>query len=216
MAEVIRHAADFAKQELEGEATGHDWWHSERVWKNARHIAEGEDVDATVVELAAILHDVADPKTNDGDEAAGLAKVRGWLENSGIDPETIAHVMDIIATMSFSKTVSGDHDQLSLEAKVVQDADRLDALGAVGIARAFAFGGKHERVLYDPTIKPKLPQTPDEYKTAKTTTVNHFYDKLLLLKDRLNTDTARHIAEGRHRYMEEFLEQFYAEWEGKR
>lgn len=208
---IITRTATFVRQQLEGESTGHDWWHAERVWRNAQRIAASESVNQTVVELAALLHDVADPKVNDGDEEAGLQRVRDWLRELELPPSETDQVMSIISTMSFSKTVDGNHHALSLEAKVVQDADRLDALGAIGIARAFAYGGKDRREMYNPEVAPMLPRTAAEYKAARTTTINHFYDKLLLLKDRMNTATGQALAAERHQYMRDFLQQFYAE-----
>lgn len=180
----------------------------------AVNIAHGENADLYIVELAALLHDIADWKFNGGDESAGPSAARDWMERIGVDPECINHVCDIIATMSF-KGSGVETEMATIEGKCVQDADRLDAIGAVGIARTFAFGGHFGRPIYDPEIEPILHRSAAEYKASAGPTINHFYEKLLLLKDRMQTTTGRKLAQGRHQFMEAFLAQFYSECEGK-
>lgn len=198
---------------LAGAEAGHDWFHIERVWKTAKHIAQTEPVDGFIVELGALLHDVADSKFHGGDETVGPRQARAFLESLGVEESVVAHVENIVAHISFK---GGNHEQAfrSPELDVVQDADRLDALGAIGIARAFAYGGHKGRELYNPAIPPNLNMTKEEYKRSAAPTINHFYEKLLLLKDRMNTATGRAMAERRHRFMETYLEEFYREWEG--
>lgn len=198
---------------LAGAEAGHDWFHIERVWKTARHIAQAEPVDGFIVELGALLHDIADSKFHGGDETVGPRQARAFLESLGVEESVVAHVENIVAHISFK---GGNHEQAfrSPELDVVQDADRLDALGAIGIARAFAYGGHKGRELYNPAIPPNLNMTKEEYKRSAAPTINHFYEKLLLLKDRMNTATGRAMAERRHRFMETYLEEFYREWEG--
>lgn len=210
---ILRAAEDFARDVLTGESSGHDWWHIVRVRALARTIAAGEHADGFVCELAALLHDIADPKVA-GTWESGLARVRDWLTAHDVPQNEREHVLEIIATISFAG--GSKPAPRTLEGRVVQDADRLDAIGAIGIARAFAYGGAHGRVLYDPTLAPRETMTAEEYRTQMTPTINHFYEKLLLLKDRLNTDYARRLAEQRHRVMETFLDEFYAEWDGVR
>ncbi len=211
---IIRNTIDFVKETLADAEGGHDWWHIRRVWKVARHIAEREEVDPFVVELGALLHDIADAKFHDGDESVGPKVARAFLETQGVEEEITGHVENIIKYISFK---GGNHSAAfhSKELAVVQDADRLDALGAIGIARTFNYGGFRNRALYDPNIPPKLNMTKEEYKKNAAPTINHFYEKLLLLKDRMNTDTGRKMAERRHRFMEQYLEEFYREWEGE-
>lgn len=196
---------------MSGDSSGHDWWHIHRVWHNALAIAGHEVVDTTVVQLAALLHDIGDWKFHDGDETAGPRLARQWLEGQQVDEVTIAHVCDIIANLSF-KGAGVEVPTLSLEGQVVQDADRLDAIGAIGIARAFAYGGSKGRQMHDPDAAPTMHATFEQYKANTGTTINHFHEKLLLLKDRLNTPTARAMAERRHAFMLEFLREFEAEW----
>ncbi len=210
MQDIIKKTAEFVKKELEEAEAGHDWWHIYRVWKLAKHIAREEEVDMLVVELAALLHDIADSKFHEEGKGAKIA--RDFLVSLKIDNDKIMHITDIVEYISFSKKKNLD----SKEFKVVQDADRLDAIGAIGIARAFNYGGHKNRIFYDPELKPKLNMTREQYKNNKGTTINHFYEKLLLLKDRMNTETGKKMAEHRHRFMEKFLEEFYDEWEGKR
>lgn len=189
---------------------GHDWQHIERVWKNAKLIAGSERADQLTVELAALLHDIADSKFHNGDEAIGPKTAGDFLTSINVAPETIHHVQQIIKYISFKSGFdkAGFH---SLELDIVQDADRLDAIGAIGIARAFSYGGFKGREIYNPEIKPNLAMTKAEYKNSAAPTINHFYEKLLLLKDKMNTKTGRELAEQRHNFMLAYLEQFYAE-----
>ena len=211
--EIVAEAEAFARDVLTGESSGHDWWHIARVRALAHTIAMAEQADTFVCELAALLHDIADPKIA-GDWESGLARVRGWLVAHDVSAAEREHVLDIIASISFAG--GSKPTPTTLEGRVVQDADRLDALGAIGIARAFAYGGAHGRILYDPATAPRETMTAEEYRSQLTPTINHFYEKLLLLKDRMNTDYARRLAEQRHRVMEAFLDEFYAEWDGAR
>ncbi len=213
--EIIQNTINFVKEELQNAEGGHDWFHIERVYKNALLISESENVDKTVVSLGALLHDIADSKFHNGDETVGPKKARKFLKSQNISEETIDHVVKIIENVSF-KGGNKNQEFHSNELEVVQDADRLDALGAIGIARTFNYGGFKNRKLYDPEIKPNLNMTPSEYKVSDAPTINHFYEKLLLLKDRMNTETGRKIAEERHVFMETFLKQFYAEWNGEK
>ncbi|WP_353776931.1 HD domain-containing protein [Winogradskyella sp. 3972H.M.0a.05] len=213
---LIETTKDFVKTTLENAEGGHDWFHVLRVYNNTMLIAKTENVDATVVALAALLHDIADSKFHDGDEAIGPMKAREFLFSQNVDSTVIEHVVKIIENISFSKSLDKKNQWTSDELKVVQDADRLDALGAIGIARAFNYGGFKNRKMFDPGIPPNLNMTKEEYKKSTAPTINHFYEKLLLLKSKMNTKTGKKIAEQRHKYMEEYLEQFYAEWDGKR
>ncbi|QAA82075.1 HD domain-containing protein [Aequorivita sp. H23M31] len=213
--EIIQNTINFVKKELKDAEGGHDWFHIERVFKNALLISKNEDVDLTVVSLGALLHDIADYKFHDGDETVGPSKARKFLQSQNLSEEKMEHVVNIIENVSFK---GGNMEQRfhSKELDVVQDADRLDAIGAIGIARTFNYGGFKNRKMYDPEIKPNLNMTPEEYKNSDAPTINHFYEKLLLLKDNMNTHTGREIAEDRHWFMEKFLEQFYTEWEGRK
>ncbi len=204
----------FVQQELANAEGGHDWFHIERVYKNALLIAEEEDVNLDIIALGALLHDIADAKFHQGDETVGPKKAKQFLQQQNVESATIEHVIKIIEHISFK---GGNFQQQfhSKELAIVQDADRLDALGAIGIARTFNYGGFKNRKLYDPSIAPKLNMTKEEYKKGENPTINHFYEKLLLLKDRMNTQKGKQIAQERHLFMEKFLEQFYAEWEGK-
>lgn len=205
----------YVKQKLTGEGSGHDWWHVYRVWKTAQHIAQSEnDADTLVIELAALLHDIADWKFNNGDDNAGPAAARQWLESQQVDEKTIQHVCDIILNLSY-KGANVENKINTLEGQIVQDADRLDAIGAIGIARTFAYGGHANREMYDPEVKPQLHDSAESYKTSQGHTINHFYEKLLLLKDRMHTQSAKSLAQARHQYMKDFLNRFYQEWEGK-
>ena len=199
---------------MEGDSSGHDWWHVWRVWQTARNLAHEEGADLEVVELAALLHDVADWKFAGGDETAGPAAARVWLEAAGASEPLIAHVEQIVADLSF-KGAGVATPMHSLEGQVVQDADRLDAIGAVGIARAFAYGGHKGRILYDPAVRPEQHDSFAAYKRNNGPTINHFYEKLLLLADRMNTTAAKRLASERHALMEDFLAHFYREWEGR-
>ncbi|ARS37731.1 HD domain-containing protein [Pontibacter actiniarum] len=213
--ETIAAAATYVRNLLSGEGSGHDWWHILRVWNNAKSIAAQEDADRYVVELAALLHDIGDHKFHNGDETVGPRMAREWMEQHAVDEDTVQHVCQIIRDLSF-KGAGTSSAMATLEGRVVQDADRLDAIGAIGIARTFAYGGHKSREMYNPGIKPVLHDSFEAYKNNTAPTVNHFYEKLLLLKDRMHTETAKELAQQRHQYMEEFLEQFYAEWDGKR
>ena len=213
--EIIKNTIAFVKNELQNAEGGHDWFHIERVYKNALLISESEKVDKTIVSLGALLHDIADSKFHNGDETVGPKKARKFLKSQNISEETIDHVVKIIENVSF-KGGNKNQEFHSKELEVVQDADRLDALGAIGIARTFNYGGFKNRKLYDPEIKPNLNMTPSEYKASDAPTINHFYEKLLLLRDRMNTKTGRKLAEERHVFMETFLKQFYAEWNGEK
>ena len=211
---IIEKTIDFVKESLEDAEKGHDWWRVYRVWKLAKHVAQTEKVDLFVVELGALLHDIADSKFHDGDEEIGPRKARDFLSSLNVEEEVIVSVEDIILNISFK---GGRHfvKSKSKELQVVQDADRLDAMGAIGIARAFNFGGYKGRELYNPNIKPNLDMAKEEYKKNNNPTINHFYEKLLLLKDRMNTKTSKTMAEHRHQFMLNFLDQFYKEWEGE-
>lgn len=211
--DIISKTIAFVKERLLNAEGGHDWFHTHRVLKNAQLIAKTENVDMIVVSLGALLHDIADSKFYNGDEGIGPKISREFLFKNNVDSTIIEHVIQIIENISFK---GGKENQKfrSLELDVIQDADRLDAIGAIGIARCFNYGGFKNRKIYDPEIKPNLKMTKEEYKSSSAPTINHFYEKLLLLKDRMNTKTGRQIAEKRHQYMERFLKQFYAEWDG--
>lgn len=209
--QVLEKTIGFVQQKLLHAEGGHDWFHIQRVLTNAREIAAGEKVDLFVVELGALLHDIADYKFHAGDESIGPAVARDFLEQQQVSTEVIRHVENIIFWISFK---GGNEQQnfSSPELQVVQDADRLDAMGAIGIARTFNYGGFRERQIFDPEIKPNLKMSKEEYKKSQAPTINHFYEKLLLLKDRMNTATGRKLATERHEYMVQFLQQFYKEW----
>ncbi|MFW6389462.1 MAG: HD domain-containing protein [Marinilabiliaceae bacterium] len=211
---IITQTEDFVRTTLADAEGGHDWWHTLRVRDLARHIAETEPGDRFVVELGALLHDIADPKFNQGDEEAGPRKASAFLKSLNTDPEVTTHVENIVRHVSFK---GGTHPREfhSPELAIVRDADRLDAMGAIGIARTFNFGGFKNREIYNPGIPPKPDMTKEEYKQSTSPTINHFYEKLLLLKDRMNTATGKAMAEHRHRFMEQFLEEFFREWNGE-
>ena len=213
--DIILKTIAFVKEQLTGAEGGHDWFHIERVYKNALLISAEEQCDLLTVQLAALLHDIADSKFHNGDEAIGPKTARNFLDTLSVSAEIIDHVIKIIENISFKggKVV---RDFNSIELDIVQDADRLDAIGAIGIARAFNYGGFKNRALYDPNIAPNTAMTKEEYKNNNAPTINHFYEKLLLLKDKMNTVSGKKIAQERHRYMEGFLAQFYAEWEGEK
>ncbi len=213
--EIITATIEFVKQKLANAEGAHDWWHIYRVWKLAKYIAKHEKVDMLTVELGALLHDIADFKFHNGNERIGPKIARDFLTSLGLDDSIINHVAKIIENVSF-KGEAHIQPFKSPELDVVQDADRLDAIGAIGIARAFAFGGYKKNPLYDPRIKPKKNMTKEEYIKNNPPTINHFYEKLLLLKDRMNTKTGKKLALHRHKFMELFLEEFFAEWEGKK
>lgn len=209
---IIAHTIEFVKSKLTGDSSGHDWWHIYRVWNMSRKIQRIEGGDLFVVELAALLHDIADWKFNQT-EKSGLSIVSGWLKSQEVTPEISQKVIYIIEHISFKG--EGEQDKMNLlEGQIVQDADRLDAIGATGIARTFAFGGWKGNEMYNPAIKPVPKMTFDQYKKSNGTTINHFYEKLLLLKELMNTNTAKKIAENRHAFMELFLNRFFKEWEG--
>lgn len=212
--QIIKNTEAFVKNALKNAEGGHDWFHILRVWNNAKLISKNENVDGFVVELGALLHDIADSKFHEGDETIGPKIAREFLKNQQVDDSIIVHIENIISNISFK---GGNFEQKfnSPELEVIQDADRLDAIGAVGIARCFNYGGFKNRPLYNPEIYPDLNQTKEAYKNSEAPTINHFYEKLLLLKDRMNTATGREIAADRHLYMEHFLTQFYEEWNGR-
>lgn len=211
--QIIKNTEEFVKNTLKNAEGGHDWFHILRVRNNAKLISKNENVDEFVVELGALLHDIADSKFHDGDETVGPKIAREFLESQQVDDSMIIHIENIISNISF-KGGNFEQEFNSPELEVIQDADRLDAIGAVGIARTFNYGGFKNRPLYNPGIPPDLNQTKEAYKNSEAPTINHFYEKLLLLKDRMNTVTGRKIAVDRHLYMEHFLSQFYDEWEG--
>jgi len=212
--DVVVATADHVRSRMMSDSSGHDWWHIQRVWHVARQIALEESADLMVVELAALLHDIADWKFHGGDESAGPRAARDWLSQSDLAAQIVDHVCTIIATLSF-KGANVPTPMGSLEGSIVQDADRLDAIGAIGIARAFAYGGHKGRAMYDPQTPPESHHSFEDYKRNSGPTINHFYEKLLLLKERMNTRTARRIAEERHAFMELFLRQFSREWNGE-
>jgi uncharacterized protein len=211
--DLVNKTAGFVKLTLLDAEGGHDWFHIERVWNNAKLIAKEEKVNLLIVELGALLHDIADAKFHNGDETIGPKKARTFLTSLSVDEKITNHIINIIENISFK---GGNFKQTfnSKELEVIQDADRLDALGAIGIARAFNYGGFKNRALYNPEIKPNLHQTKEEYKKNDAPTINHFYEKLLLLKDKMNTETGKKIAENRHQFIEIYLQQFYDEWSG--
>jgi uncharacterized protein len=212
---IVNKTILFVKKKLDNAEGGHDWFHIERVYKNALSIADNEVCDDTVVKLGALLHDIADSKFHDGDETVGPKIAREFLASNDVDEATIQHVINIIENISF-KGGNTEKQFSSIELNIVQDADRLDAIGAIGIARTFNYGGFKNRPLYNPRIAPNLHMNKEEYKNNEAPTLNHFYEKLLLLKDKMNTETGKQIAQERHRYMEGFLSQFYAEWDGEK
>ncbi|MDY0780355.1 HD domain-containing protein [Tenacibaculum sp. IB213877] len=213
--QIVQKTINFVKETLKGAEGGHDYFHIERVYKNALLIAKNENVDEFVVSLGALLHDIADSKFYNGDETVGPKKARSFLESQKVDNDIISHVEEIIKNISFK---GGNFDQQfnSPELDVIQDADRLDAIGAIGIARCFNYGGFKNRELYNPEIPPNLHMTKEEYKKSTAPTINHFYEKLLLLKDKMNTKTGKLLAKERHNFLEVFLNQFFSEWEAKK
>lgn len=215
---VIQKTMDFVKEVLSDAEGGHDWWHTFRVWKLSKHIAQTETVNLFIVELGALLHDIADSKFYDGDEEVGPRKARDFLSSLDVEEKVIVHVENIISNISFK---GGKHIQKfkSPELDVVQDADRLDGIGAMGIARTFSYGGSKNRAIHNPNNKAKINMSKEEYVKesilCESTSINHFYEKLLLLRDRMNTTTGKSMAEHRHKYMEQFLDEFYKEWNGE-
>ena len=212
---ILEVTIKYVKEILTEAEGGHDWFHIERVWKNAKLIAAKEHCDIEVVQLAALLHDIADSKFHGGNEEIGPTMAREFLENAGLKPQKVDHIVAIVENVSF-KGGHNTRSHSSIELDIVQDADRLDAIGAIGIARTFNYGGFKNRAMYDPSIAPNLNMTKEEYKKSTAPTINHFYEKLLLLKDLMNTESGKRIAEQRHQYMEGFLNQFYNEWNGQR
>jgi uncharacterized protein len=205
----------FVKKQLQNAEGGHDWFHIERVYKNALLIAQNEECNLEIVKLGALLHDIADSKFHNGDETVGPKIAREFLEKEKVKEETIYHVLNIIENISF-KGGNFERKFNSKELDIVQDADRLDALGAIGIARTFNYGGFKNRAIYNPNIAPNLKMSKEEYKNSEAPTINHFYEKLLLLKDKMNTESGKKLAQERHVFMEKFLSQFYAEWDGEK
>jgi uncharacterized protein len=214
--EIVEETITFVQETLQDAEGGHDWFHIQRVFNNTMLIAKEENVNVLVVSLGALLHDIADAKFNDGDESLGPKMAENFLLSIGVPKRTINHVIKIIKFSSFKAGLTDGKRKKkpfsSKELKVVQDADRLDAIGAIGIARAFNYGGFKNRMLYDPSIPPNLEMTKEEYKKSTSPTLNHFYEKLLLLKDKMNTETGKRLAEERHQFMLDYLEQFYKEW----
>ena len=210
---IISKTCKFVENKLAGDGSGHDWWHIYRVWTLAKKIATEEKAQLETVELGALLHDIADWKFHNGDDSIGPAMAQEFLSNNDVDPQLTESVVDIVSTISY-KGAGVATPMKTLEGKIVQDADRLDAIGALGIARTFAYGGYKNRLIYHPDEKPVLHQSYADYKNNKGHTINHFYEKLLLLKERMNTKTGKQIADGRHQFMQSFLEQFYREWDG--
>lgn len=212
---MIEKTIAFVKEKLRGAEAGHDWFHIERVYKNALLIAQDDtEADLLVVQLGALLHDIADSKFHDGDESIGPETARQFLSENNVEGDVIEKVVKIIENISFKGGVNREYTSRELD--IVQDADRLDAIGAIGIARTFNYGGFKNRELYNPDIKPNLNMTKEEYKNSTAPTINHFYEKLLLLKDKMNTQKGKELAQQRHKFMEQFLEQFYKEWNGER
>lgn len=211
---MIRQTVAFVREKLKNAEAGHDWWHVQRVWNNTKLILATEEADALVCELTALLHDIADSKFHEGDEHIGPRIAGEFLHSIGLDSERVEQVQKIILNMSYRASL-GNVEVHSKELEVVQDADRLDAIGAIGIARAFNYGGFKNREIYNPEIPVETQLTKETYKNTTAPTINHFYEKLLRLRDKMNTDTAKQIAENRHHFMELFLQQFYGEWKGE-
>lgn len=208
---LIKETISFVKNKLKNAESGHDWFHIERVWKNSQKIAETENCNRLIVEMAALLHDIADSKFHNGNEEIGPETAMNYMNSLNLDKDSKLHIVNIIRNISFK----GGHrhsDFNSIELQIVQDADRLDAIGAIGIARAFNYGGYKNRTLYDPEIKPDMNMSKEAYKNSSAPTINHFYEKLLLLKDLMNTEGGKKLAAERHLFMEQFLDQFYKEW----
>ncbi len=213
--DIIASTEAFVRERLSGAEAGHDWFHTDRVRKNALLIAQTEACDKLVVELSALLHDIADSKFNDGDETIGPKMAREFLETYHVEQSIVDHVVAIIENISF-KGGNFNREFSSAELDIVQDADRLDAIGAIGIARAFHYGGFKNRLLYDPSVIPQFDMTREQYKNSSAPTLNHFYEKLFLLRDRMNTPTGKRLAEKRHQVLESFVSQFLAEWNGEK
>lgn len=209
---IINNTIDYVKQQLEGEGSGHDWWHIYRVTELTKELAQKEQADLFICTMAALLHDIADEKINDSEEK-GIAKVDNWLQSQQLEDRERCIIIEIISTISFK---GGNGPQLNrLEAKIVQDADRLDAIGAIGIGRCFTYAGSKGHIMHKPNIMPREKMSKEEYRSNEGTAINHFYEKLLKLKNLMNTETGKAMAQSRHDFMESFLKQFYLEWEGK-
>lgn len=214
--QLVQKTINFVKKKLENAEGGHDWFHIERVFNTSNLLLEHERADPVVVQLAALLHDIADPKFHNGDESIGPKMALDFLASEDVDENTVQHVVNIIKHISFKNSLDKNGEAFtSKELQIVQDADRLDAMGAIGIARAFNYGGFKNRALYDPNIPPNPNMTKEEYKTSKGPTINHFYEKLLLLKEGMNTETGKKLAAERHQFMVDYLQQFYKEWNGE-
>ncbi len=211
----ISKTVEYIKPKFSGEGTGHDWWHIYRVWQIAKHIGAKEGGDIEIIELGALLHDIADWKFHGGSDEAGPRAAREWLISIGATADVVDRVCHIVENISY-KGAHAQNKIESLEGKIVQDADRIDALGAIGIARTFVYGGSKGREMYNPSIPPEMHADAEAYKKSVSPTLNHFYEKLLLLKDRMNTTTGKEIALERHHYMEEFVKRFLEEWDGKK
>lgn len=212
---IINKTKKFVKQTLQGAEGGHDWFHTKRVLANSIHIAKKENANLFVVQLAALLHDIADAKFHDGDETLGPKVASEFLEEQKVDPLYSQHIIKIVKSVSFKNSLSPLENPFdSIELQIVQDADRLDAIGAIGIARAFNYGGFKNRELYNPKVPPNMNMNKEAYKKSSAPTINHFYEKLLLLKEKMNTPTGKKLAENRHDFMVSYLDQFYQEWEG--
>lgn len=213
MKDIIEYTKKYVRATLEGESSGHDWWHIHRVYNLSKQLQKNEGGDLYIIKLSALLHDISDWKFHGGDETIGEKITKQVLGVKKVPEEIITHICEIISTLSY-KGAGVETPMRTIEGKIVQDADRLDAMGAVGIARTFAYGGWRRKEIYDPNIQPKMHGSFEEYKKNTSPVINHFHEKLLLLKDRMNTETARRIAGERHRIMEEFLGRFHQEWEG--
>jgi uncharacterized protein len=209
--QIVKKAEQFVYDKLSNEASGHDWWHIVRVRNTASYIAKEEGANIFICELTALLHDMADEKLNDN-PVQELNKIKHWLQQEGLSQEDISHIIKIIETISFK---GGGHEKVAtLEGCIVQDADRLDAIGAIGIARCMAYSGNKGRLIHDPNMKARENLSQEEYRNGQDTAIMHFYEKLFKLKDLMNTNYGRKIAEKRHAYMKNYLEEFYAEWDG--
>lgn len=213
--EILERTRAHVRQILDGEGSGHDWFHIQRVVNNALNIGKTEKADLFVVEMAALLHDIGDHKLHGGDHTVGPRMTREWCEEVQLEPSMTDHIVEIVGDLSF-KGAKVATPMKTLEGKVVQDGDRLDAIGAIGVARTFAYGGHKGHLMYDPEVPNVMHESFEDYKNSTAPVINHFYEKLLLLKDLMNTESARRLAEGRHAYMEQFLTQFYAEWNGEK
>jgi uncharacterized protein len=212
--DIIYKTQAHIKSLMLGEVTGHDWWHIHRVHQMAKFIAENENANSFIVEMAALLHDIADWKFNNGDDTLSSNLAREWMEGFDLKSSCIEHVCEIINCISF-KGAGVPSSMRTIEGKIVQDADRMDAVGAIGIARAFAYGGFKKQEIYDPEFTPKLHESFEEYKFSKTTTINHFHEKLILLEELMNTDFGKKIASQRSKYMRDYLDRFLLEWKGE-